>query len=89
MKSFAQYKKEALKDRDLRRAYNESDLEFQIIRVLIRQRIQEGVTQADLARKIGTKQSAIARFESGLSNPTLAFVKKVSHALDLKLMVSV
>ena len=68
-----------------RKAYEDLDLEFTLLRALIDARAKRGMTQEKLAKKIGTKQSAIARFESGRSNPTLAFVQKLSEALDVKL----
>ena len=70
-----------------KKAYGELEFEFQLIGAIIAQRIKRGVTQKELASKIGTKQSAIARFESGNYNPSLAFVNKLSRALDLRLTV--
>lgn len=40
----------------------------------------EGLTQADLARRIGTTQSAIARLETGRSNPTVGTVERALRA---------
>lgn len=70
-----------------KKAYDDLDLEFTLIRAILEQRARKGITQKQLAEKVGTKQSAIARFESGRANPTLAFVKKLSEALDLKLTI--
>jgi ribosome-binding protein aMBF1 (putative translation factor) len=74
-----------LKKHGFRKAYDDLDLEFAIIEALIRARSKRGLTQEKLAKKIGTKQSAIARFETGRANPTFAFVRKLSDALDLKI----
>jgi len=41
-----------------------------------------------LARRIGTKQAAIARLESDRANPTLGFLRKVAEALDAELEVA-
>lgn len=68
-----------------KKAYDDLNFEFTILRAIIDARAKRGMTQAKLAKKIGTKQSAIARFESGRSNPTFAFVQKLSDALDLKI----
>ncbi|MEK7157835.1 MAG: helix-turn-helix transcriptional regulator [Patescibacteria group bacterium] len=46
------------------------------------------MSQEALARKIGTKQSAIARFESGRTNPTLSFLTNITTALNGKLTIS-
>ncbi len=74
-----------IKKPGFKKAYDELELEFAIIEALIRARSKRGMTQAKLAKKIGTKQSAIARFETGRSNPTLAFVQRLSDALNLKI----
>jgi ribosome-binding protein aMBF1 (putative translation factor) len=74
-----------MKKPGFKKAYDDLELEFSILEALIRARAKRGMTQAKLAKKIGTKQSAIARFETGRANPTLAFVQKLSNALDLKI----
>lgn len=68
-----------------RKAYEGLDFEFTLLRALIDARSKRGMTQEKLAKKIGTKQSAIARFEAGRANPTLAFVQKLTDALNLKI----
>ncbi len=81
--------KKLLRKPGFKKVYDELELEFALIDALIRARTTKGVTQAQLAKKIGTKQSAIARFEAGNSNPTLAFIQRLSDALDLRVQVSV
>jgi ribosome-binding protein aMBF1 (putative translation factor) len=76
---------EKLKNPAFKKAYDNLKLEFAIIGALIDARAKRGMTQAKLAKKVGTKQSAIARFESGRSNPTLSFIQKLSDALGLKI----
>ena len=50
-------------------------------------RAQKNLTQRELAEKIGVKQSALARFESGRTNPILGFLKKVVSGLGLSVTV--
>ena len=59
MTTFKQFKAEAFKDKEFKRAYDELDIEFQIVRKIIQKRIDEGLTQAELAKQVGTKQSAL------------------------------
>lgn len=88
MKSYQDLKKEWLKDRDLKQAYDELGPEFELVAAIIEQRIKHGLTQAELAKKLGTKQSAISRLERGTYNPTFAFLRKLAKALGLELHVS-
>lgn len=56
--------------------------------VLIREaREAAGLTQAELAERLGTTQSAVARLESGRSAPTVATLDRVAAALGLRLSV--
>lgn len=71
----------------VRKAYKDLELEFSIFDALIEARSKRGMTQAKLAKKLGTKQSAIARFESGRGNPTWEFMQKLTNALDLDIKV--
>ena len=89
MKSYTRFKQQLLKDKGVCNAYNELKPEFDLIRIMIKKRIEQGLTQEKLARKIGTKQSSISRFESGDYNPTISFLKKVAHALGVQLKISV
>ncbi len=86
-RSFDSLKAKWMKDPEFKKAYDDLELEFTLIRAILEQRERRGITQKQLAEKVGTKQSAIARFESGNANPTLAFVKRLSDALDLTLAV--
>lgn len=87
LKTFTQFKKEALRRPGVKKATNDMNLEFQIIEAMIEARMRKGVTQKTLAEKIGVAQSALARFESGKSNPTLSFLQKVTEGLGLQLVI--
>ncbi len=87
MESYKKLRAELLKNKEFRKAYDELGPEFELIRMLIEKRLKKGLTQTALARKLGMKQSAIARLESGTANPTIGSLQKVAHALDAKLKV--
>ena len=89
MRTYEGLKKQLLKDKKIRQAYNALWPEFEIIALFIKRRIERGFTQKDLARRIGTKQSAVSRFESGGCNPTLNFLHKVAQGLDAEMRVTV
>lgn len=72
---------------EVKAAYDELEPEYKIIESIIRHRIEKNLTQKQLAEKMGTTQSAIARLEAGNANPSLAFLKRVAAALGTKLVV--
>lgn len=88
MKSYKTLKNQLLKDNEIKKSYNELSPEFELIQIIIEKRLKQGLTQAELAKKIGTKQSAISRLECGTYNPTVAFLRKLADALDTELHIS-
>jgi len=87
MMNWETHKKILLKDPEFRKIYEGSRLEYEIARALIRARIEKRLTQAQLARKLKTKQSVISRVESGQSTPSLSFLKRLASVLDTSLSV--
>lgn len=88
MKSYRTIKKQFLKNKEIRKAYDKLGPEFALVQAIIQKRIKKGLTQAELARKMKTKQSAISRLESGAYNPSLFFLEKAAKALDARVVVS-
>ncbi len=87
MKNWKTLKKELLKDKKAKEEYERLKPRYQMISEIIEARRKMGLTQEELAKKIGTKQSAIARVESGNANPTVDFLEKVASALDSNLTI--
>ena len=88
MKSYRQLKRKLLQDPATRKAYEVLGPEFALVGAIIEKRIEKGLTQAALARRVGTKQSAIARLESGTYNPSIGFLERVAKGLDAHLVIS-
>lgn len=88
MTDWKDLKKELLQDPEVKKGYDDLELKFSIIEQILKKRIAKGMSQKQLAEKVGTKQSAIARLENGKANPSLAFLEKISKALGGKLKVS-
>lgn len=80
-------KKELLKDSKAKIEYDKLGPKFAAISALIEARIKKGYTQEALARKLKTKQSAVARIESGRVNPSIGLLQKIAEALGKKLVI--
>ena len=89
MKNFNELKKKLLQDKTVKKAYGDLAPQYALIEMIIRKRLKAGLSQETLAQKLGTKQSAIARFESGKTNPTLSFLTNITSALNGKLIILV
>lgn len=85
---FNTYKKQVFKNPQIKAEYNRLQPEFSLISALIKARKKKGFTQAQLAQKIGTKQSVISRLEIGRANPTLDFLKRLAIALNSTLEIN-
>lgn len=85
----ADFKRELLKDKVVKAEYDKFEPRYALIRQVLDARFKRNMTQKQLARKMGTKQSAIARFESGNTNPTLSFIERLSRAMKTPLTISV
>ncbi|ABB30559.1 transcriptional regulator, XRE family [Geobacter metallireducens RCH3] len=80
-------KARALERPDVKAEYDRLDEEFAFLDEFLKARAAAGVTQAEVAERIGTTQSAIARLESGggKHSPSLATLQKYAHALGCRL----
>lgn len=68
--------------------YNALGPQYEIIRAEIESRKAAGMTQKELAERMGTAQANISRFKSGNYNPTLAFLQKMAQSLGKTLKIS-
>ena len=87
MRNWKKLKSELLQNKVVKKEYDRLTPRYKVISELISARIKTGISQKELAQRIGTKQSAIARFESGRSNPTLEFASRLSSAVGAKLEI--
>jgi DNA-binding XRE family transcriptional regulator len=60
-----------------------------IARQLISSRLENGLSQTELARRSGVSQRAIARLERGEHEPRLGTVRRIARALDADLVVEI
>ena len=87
MDNWENIKKEILNNSEVKNAYDNLEVEYQILSDIVRLRNEKKITQKELAKKIGTTQSALSRFEMGNVNPSLDFLKKIATALGTRLVV--
>jgi DNA-binding XRE family transcriptional regulator len=62
--------------------------EFELARALIEARTAAGLTQGELAQRMGTTQSVIARLESGRVQPTTATLQRLARATGTRLRIA-
>lgn len=87
MTKISELKKRWMADPEFRKEYEGADEEFALIEALIRARVTAGLSQAELAKAMGTTQSAIARLEGGGVSPSLATLRRYAKATGTKLHI--
>ena len=78
------FKARMLADPEVKHEYEALEAEFAIAKELIRARMRAGLSQAELAERMGTSQSAIARLESGQSLPSTKTLLRYAEATQSK-----
>jgi transcriptional regulator with XRE-family HTH domain len=59
----------------------------EVARLVILLRTREGISQEELARRVGTSKSAIVRLESGRHQPTVETLRRVAEAFGARLVI--
>ena len=80
-------KKRLMEDPEFREEYAQADQEYALAAQLIRARMAAKLTQAEVAKRLGTTQSAIARLEGGRISPSVATLQRYADATGAQLTV--
>ncbi len=94
MLTHAKLKARALADPEVKAAYDALEPEYKLITELLRARKKSGLTQAQIATRMGTTNTAVARLEAGggrkRHSPSVAtlrrYAKAVGKRLDIRLV---
>jgi ribosome-binding protein aMBF1 (putative translation factor) len=84
---FRKLKSEWMKDSGFRAEYERLKPEFALALSLIRAREKAGLTQAQVAKRMRTTQSVVARIESGQNPPNLRTLERYAEAVGRRIQV--
>jgi antitoxin component HigA of HigAB toxin-antitoxin module len=87
VKSLKEVKAQLLANPAVRQAYDAQAPEFELARELIAARMKAGLTQGDVAARMGTTQSVVARIESGRGTPSMRTVQRFASAVGARAVV--
>jgi len=79
---------EWMNDPEYRQEYESLAAEFELARALIEARAAAGLTQEELAERMETSQSAVARMESGKAMPSGRTLERFARATGTRLRIS-
>jgi len=85
---FNDYLEKQLKNPEIKKEFDRLEPEYEIISAIIKTRKELGITQLELAKRMGTDQSRISKMERGTLNPSLDFIKRLADAMGKKVHIS-
>ncbi|MEA2728183.1 MAG: hypothetical protein QOF70_2658 [Acetobacteraceae bacterium] len=81
MTSLAKLRRDLLKDTEVRAEYDRLGPIFAVVGEMVEARQAAGLTQAEIAHRMGTSQSVIARLENARHMPTFDMVARYAAAI--------
>lgn len=85
---FNYYLKQDLKDPEFKKWFDYYGKQLEVSLAILRLRKEKKMTQAQMAKKLGTSQSNIARLEKGQQNFTIEFLDKIAKIFHKELKIS-
>jgi ribosome-binding protein aMBF1 (putative translation factor) len=76
-----------MEEPDYRKAYDTLEGEFGLAKAVLQARNRVGLTQAELARKMGTTQPVLARLEGGRARPSMRTLERLARATGTRLLI--
>jgi len=93
MKSHKQFAEQLLSDPEVKAEYDRLETEFTLLDELLKAREASGLSQAEIARRMGTKAPAVSRMLAGVADnthsPSIATLRKYAEACGMKLHVHI
>lgn len=91
MLTHKKFRKKLLSDPEVRAEFDALEEEFSLFDELLKARMEAGLTQAEVARRMGTKTPAVARLEAGGGNkkhsPSISTLRKYARAVGCQLEI--
>ena len=78
---------ESLKDPAFRKAWEASEVEYQVARQIIAKRLRKKMTQGELAKRANTTQAVISRIERMAENVSIELLKRIAIAFGTRIKI--
>jgi DNA-binding XRE family transcriptional regulator len=85
--SLNDYLKEQLKDPDFKKEWEKNEAAYQVTRALIKARLEDKISQRELAKRAGTTQAVISRIENMNVSPSIGLLQRIAGSLGRKLEI--
>lgn len=88
MNDFEKHLAQQMQDPEFAAEYEALEAQYSFARQVIAARIEAGISQAELAKRVGTSQANISKIEHGTLNPTFDMARRIAAGLGKRLNVS-
>jgi transcriptional regulator with XRE-family HTH domain len=89
LKTYERVLADDLRDPEFQAEWDRTQLAQAVALRVIDYRVKHGITQTELARRVGLRQPAVARLEAGDHQPSLATLSRLSHALGIEFHIDI
>jgi Predicted transcriptional regulator with C-terminal CBS domains len=87
MSEWKEFREELLHDPEVKAAYDAHAADRELARAIIRQRLEQKISQQEMAAKMNVPQCNVSRLESGTRTPTLETLQRAAAALGVPLEI--
>ena len=87
MGDFRDHLERSLKDQEFKSEWDAQFVEREVTRQIVEARLEEGITQRELAERCGMKPSNLSRLENGNGNPSVETLARIARALGRRLEI--
>lgn len=87
MDDFDKYLNEQLQNPEFKKEWDENELEYQLMMMILKARNKQNLTQSELAERTGIRQSNISRIEKGQALPSISTLCKIARGLGKRLQI--
>lgn len=87
MDDFDKYLDEQLQNHEFKKEWDENELEYQLMMMILKARNEQNLTQSELAERTGIRQSNISRIEKGQALPSISTLCKIARGLGKRLQI--
>ena len=87
MDDFDKYLKEQMEDPKFKQEWDNGEMEYQLMMMVLKARSEQNLTQSELAERTGIRQSNISRIESGSNSPTVATLQQIAKGMGKELHI--
>jgi ribosome-binding protein aMBF1 (putative translation factor) len=87
MSDLSALKSKLMENPEFREEYANTRADFEVMKAVIDARLEENITQRELAERSGVRQSNISRIETGSCSPTIATLKQLARGLNRELYI--